>query len=204
MLVPSMSLEEIRREIHKDIIIVYRKVRYTVLDLKKANKPLGNRRIVRLLPYRSTQKNTWLIKIEIDKQGTMLSFLVYYYTNNGLAAIEVFFNSAMMMYFTTHFFKRYNERLKLNCKTPEELLHTFMNNHYSYRVQKLEQLDAGVHKIFAVTEKGVGLGTQLTDRNFIKMNTFITNDMLLGTQVELQARLKGELDKYLSSVHRLD
>ena len=131
MLVPSMSLEEIRREIHKDIIIVWRKVRYTVIDLKKANKPLGNRRIVKLLPYRSTQKNTWLIKIEIDKKGTLLSFLVYYYNNNGLAAIEVFFNSAMMMYFTTHFFKRYNERLNLNCKTPEELLHTFMNNHYS-------------------------------------------------------------------------
>lgn len=199
-----MSHEEIRSEIHKDFPIVWRKAHYLARDAKKAYGPLKDKAFVKVFHYLSKQKNTWIIKADMDKQGNRFSFLVYYYNTNGLCAIEVFLNATNMMYFTTHFFKRYNERLALNCKTPAELLNIFMLNHNAYMVQPLEQISPGIFKMFAKTEKGIVLGTLLQNEKMIKMNTFITHTMLQGSQLDIEASLKVQLDKYLATIHRLD
>ena len=39
MLVPSMTFEEIRKEIEKDFEIVFRKAEYVTKDLKRVNSP---------------------------------------------------------------------------------------------------------------------------------------------------------------------
>ncbi|MCG3164623.1 MAG: hypothetical protein POELPBGB_00382 [Bacteroidia bacterium] len=204
MLVPSMNLEEIRKEIDKDFDIVCRKSVYVMQDLLKENRPLRGNRIIKVYDYFSKHKNNWIYKLDLDKKGCLHNYLTYYYNDRGLAGIEVTPQNKLMLYFTTHYFKRYNERLKLGITEPKKLLHTFMHNHTAYTFENLGEVSPGIFKIFAYTKNGVALGTWLRDLGYVKMNTFITHEMLKGNQLEIKAYKSAELDKYLASVHKLD
>jgi hypothetical protein len=204
MLVPSMNLSEIRKEIDKDFQIVARKANYVLQDIIKANKPLRGKRIIKSFDYLSKHKNTWIYKWDIDKKITLPNYLIWYYGDRGLTAIEPFTNSDYLFYYTSHYFKRYNERLNLQITDPKKLLHTFMNNHIAYTFQFLEQVSPNVWKFFAVTKNGVALGTCINSLKYYKMNTFITHDMLKGDQLQMKAFKSAELEKYLATVHKLD
>ncbi len=204
MLVPAMNLAEIRKEIDKDFKIVVRKSNYVMQDIIKENKPLRSKRIIKVFDYLSKHKNTWIYKWDLDKKSCVPNYLVWYYGDRGLTAIEAFTTGDALLYYTSHYFKRYNERLNLQINDPKTLLHTFMNNHIAYMFQYLEQVSPGVWKFFAVTKNGVALGTYIKSLNYYKMNTFITHAMLKGNQLEMKAFKSAELDKYLANVHKLD
>ena len=51
MLVPSMTDEEIRKEIEKDFPILYRKSLYVAAEIKKQNMPLQKKRIIKTFDY---------------------------------------------------------------------------------------------------------------------------------------------------------
>lgn len=204
MIVPSMDLSEIRKEIDKDFEIVVRKSTYVMQDLIKANAPLRGKRIIKVYDYLSKHKNNWMFKLDVDKKGCLHNYLVWFYNDRGLCAVEAFPNNDYMLYFTTHYFKRYNERLNLQLIEPKQLQQTFMNNHSVYKFQNLEEVSPGVWKIFAVTKNGVALGTLIKKLKYIKMNTFITHAMLKGDQLEMETKKKAELDKYLAHIHKLD
>jgi len=199
-----MNLAEIRKEIDKDFPIVTRKSLYVLQDLIKENKPLRGKRIIKVYDYLSKYKNTWIYKWDIDKKVTLPNYLVWYYGNRGLTAIETFTKNESLFYYTSHYFKRYNERLNLQISDPKTLLHTFMQNHIAYTFQFLDELSPGILKFFAVTKNGVALGTYIRKFNYYKMNTFITHDMLKGDQIQIRTFKNAELDKYLSSVHKFD
>jgi hypothetical protein len=204
MLVPAMNLAEIRKEIDKDFEIVQRKSLYVLNDLKRAHAPLRKKRIIKVFDYHSKFKNNWIFKWDVDKKVTLPIYLVWYIGNRGLTAIQTFPNHSGLFYYTSHYFKRYNERLKLEINDPKKLLHTFMQNHLAYSFQYLEEIAPRVWKFYACTKNGVVLGTYIQEHNYYKMNTFITHDMLKGNQLEIIAYKKAELDKYLATYHKLD
>jgi hypothetical protein len=204
MLVPAMNLAEIRKEIDKDFEIVKRKSMYVLHDLKKVHAPLRNKRIIKVYDYFSKFKNNWIFKWDVDKKAMIPVYLVWYFGDRGLTAIQTFPNSPGLFYYTSHYFKRYNERLKLEINDPKKLLHTFMHNHLAYKFEFLEEIAPGVYKFFAYTKNGVALGTYIKADDCYKMNTFITHDMLKGNQLDIQAFKKAELDKYLATYHKLD
>lgn len=204
MLVPAMNLAEIRKEIAKDFEIVERKSLYVMKDLKRQHAPLRDKRIIKVYDYHSKFKNNWIFKLDVDKRASISVYLVWYIGNRGLTAIQTFTKTNCLFYYTSHYFKRYNERLNLGINDPKKLLHTFMHNHLAYKFEFLEEIAPGVLKFFAYTKNGVALGTYIHSQNYYKMNTFITHDMLKGNQLEIQAFKKAELDKYLATYHKLD
>ncbi|MCF8276628.1 MAG: hypothetical protein K9J17_07830 [Flavobacteriales bacterium] len=204
MLVPAMNLEEIRKEIAKDFEIVERKSRYVEKDLKRLHAPLRDKRIIKVYDYHSKFKNNWIFKWDVDKKVSIPVYLIWYIGHRGLTAIQTFPRTDCLFYYTSHYFKRYNERLDLGINDPKQLLHTFMHNHLAYTFQYLEEVNRGVWKFFAYTKNGVALGTYIRSCNYYKMNTFITHDMLKGDQLEIEAYKKAELDKYLATYHKLD
>jgi len=204
MLVPAMNLEEIRKELTKDFEIVERKSLYVVKDLKRQHAPLRDKRIIKVYDYQSKFKNNWIFKWDVDKKSSVCVYLTWYIGHRGLTAIQGFPYNNCLFYYTSHYFKRYNERLGLGITDPKKLLHTFMHNHLAYSFQYLEEIDRGVHKFFAYTKNGVALGTYVQFHNYYKMNTFITHDMLKGSQLDIMAYKKAELDKYLATYHKFD
>ena len=194
MLVPSMTLDEIKKEIQQDYEIVNRKTIYLVKEQQKAAKH-NNNKVVKYYDYLSKQKNNWLFRIESKKKIASISMLVYYYTNIGLMGILLMPDYNTLHLHTSHFFQRFNERLSLNLKTPKEIMCTFLEECWQFMEHGKEEVSPGVFKIFALTERGYCLGYTLTDKNISIMNTFLSHEMLKGDQLELAERLNEELAK---------
>src|ERR1043165_7166493 len=122
MIVPAMSLQEVRKEIAKDFPILYRKAQYVFGKLEKQHRPLGNKFIEEVFDYYSKYKNHWLYKFSISKAESIVQFMVYFESKRGLSAVLMMHDSETLVYMTAHFFNRYNERLHLNLVKPYDIL----------------------------------------------------------------------------------
>lgn len=194
MLVPAMTLTDIRKEIEKDFPILHRKSGYITQKLSRLySDSLREKKVTRFFDYQSKYKNKWIYKIELSKKKTNVTFLTYYYGKKGLTAIEPMSGNTLL-YFTAHFFNRYNERRKLNLTMPNDIMQAFLNDNMNFNFQRLEEFRPGVFKIFGVTQSGVVLGIYHVKLNFYKLNTFITSDMLKSGQTEMEQQLKDALN----------
>ena len=203
MFLPTMNLIEVRREFLKDCPIVHRKGEYLLKDLKHSSLPHGDEKIDKFFDYVSKQKNNWIIRCEINRRHSALTFCAYYYSNKGLVAINSLHNDSVLIYHTSHFLQRMNERLNLNLTTPKEILMAFLKEFEAYNGQKLEMISPWIFKLFSATNKGICLGTHDTNLKFTKMNTFITHEMLRGDQISLAQRLSIVLEKYKADASNL-
>lgn len=136
MLVPAMTHEEVTAQIK----IEYCKIQATTLLRMGAEYDRERRkfRINKEAMYpkeyeiKTTGKNNWIIFLDKGPAakkytGTeSLSYLcvIYYYSNKGLMAYWP--ADKVLAGFTSHFFKRYNERLCLNLSNPIEIVKAFL------------------------------------------------------------------------------
>jgi hypothetical protein len=56
----------------------------------------------------------------------------------------------------------------------------------------------GIYKTFCATSRGYGFGIFDENNDFIRMNTFITNEMLKAGQMTLAEQLNKKMEKYLN------
>lgn len=205
MIVPSMTLEEIRAEIEKDYPILYRKSSYLGNKLARKMRLKRGESTFHSFEYTSKYKNTWLCNMYLSrkKKDRKSNFLMYFYGNRGLTALLPGSDNKIL-YCTTHFFQRYNERRKLGFTLPVDILRSFMEDNHYFRFEFLEEVQPGIKIMFGVTQSGVILGTLHTELLLYKANTFLTNDMLKGDQVERHAQLAAKVEKYLDSSGMLD
>ncbi len=196
MLVPSMTLEEIRREVEKDYPILLRKTSYVLIKIAKrlsiAQKEKG---FVQFFEFCSKYRNHWIYRTIITKKQSFVSSLLLYHNGRGHVAIAVT-QHRDIIYYTAHFFKRYNERRKLNLKTNDEIYHTFLNENIFFKFEKLQEVEPGIFKIFCVIDSGIVLGMYNSHLHIVKANTFISHDMLRKDQLALKRKLINELEKY--------
>ena len=78
-----------------------------------------------------------------------------------------------------------------------------MNESDEYDGRRLDKIGHGVFKLFCATHRGYCLGTYDENLKFMKMNTFITHEMLKGSQFELAAELNSEIEKYVLNASNL-
>ena len=196
MLVPSMTLDEIKKEMSKEYPIISNKARYTQQKFLHALRPHGDETIVRYLDYLSKYKNNWIIRFGLRKKDSVVSFMAYYYNEHGLVGIAPTDDFTSFTYHTAHFFKRFNERLHLNLTMPKDIIRAFMNENDRFHLEKLEQFAPGIYTVFCATRLGYVLGNLDENGDYVKMNTFITHDMLKGSQHDIANALNAELQKY--------
>jgi hypothetical protein len=203
MLVPSMTLQEIRKEINKDFPILFRKTIYVLQklekQLQKAEKKKG---FTAFYNYCSKYKNQWIYRLNITKKQSLSTCMLLYHNGRGHIAIATTQN-LNLIYHTPHFFERYNERLQLGLKTQNEIYQSYMNETPTYKFQNLEEISPGIFTMFCVIDSGIILGIHNEPLKMIKANTFLTHDMLRKDQRELMAVLKNESFKYIPSAGNL-
>jgi hypothetical protein len=197
MFVPSMTLEEIRKEIDKDFPIVYRKAQYVSEKLFRQIKPAKGKTYVKLYDYLSKHKNRWIYKIDISKHETFVHFMTYFYGKKGLVVFGLLSSEDSVNLFTSHFLNRYNERLNLNINKPEGIIHYFLTETPAYHLTYIETINDEFRKFFCVIPTGVILGIEDKKNKFRKMNTFLSNNMLKGNQVDLRNLLIQKLDEFI-------
>lgn len=204
MLVPSMTLEEMRKDLEKDFPIVCRKGQYVYEKLLKQLAPRRDEEYYRTFDYYSKHKNTWIFSLIVSKKKPSVHAMVYFYGKRGLTGIRKSVSDGSMAYYTAHFFKRYNERLNLGFVFPEDIIRAYLKENPVYNTNLLEEFKPGLYKIFSSTKSGILLGTYDKHIQFLKINTFISRDMLKGDQVARDMQLKKQLDKYLPFHQVLD
>ncbi len=198
-----MTYIEIRKEVLKDVESAKKKSVYVVAELEKKMRKQKLKTITHIYDYNSPNKNKWIVKIEIDSKNVASSFLTYFYIDNKIAAVQVV-DARYLLYYTTHFFKRYKERMKLDIAKPEELIRKYLSDSTNFAHQLLGVTENYLLKMFILCKHGAILGNIHTESSICKMNTFITTDMLKTDQVEMEKEMVERLRKYSNDTGRLD
>jgi len=199
MLVPGMQLSEIRKEIEADRpAIVHKLISLTDKGLKQMRKT-NMSRLHKSMDYISPRKNNWIIGYTFrapSKDKSIVHYVAIMYIPGGFTVFYPPPNDPVIMLYTSHFFKRYNERLHLNLTDPKEKIRHFMLNGSETPYEKLEDVNENAFSFFARNQMGVLLGMHYKKENIAKFNTFLSEDMLKGSQVALSEKLKQVIDKY--------
>lgn len=204
MLIPTMTLEEVRKEIAKDFPILFRKANYVAVDLAKSlskvEKIQGH---TAFYEYTSKYKNKWIYRIHVTKKQNIISGMMLYHSGIGHVGIAV--TQQGIVYHTGHFFQRYNERSNLHLHSLNDIIHSYMDHTTRFDFQMLDEIAPGIRKVFCRIESGVILGTLNSPLQLLKANTFLSREMLRGDQIELDKELMNdELNKYADTSGKLD
>jgi hypothetical protein len=203
MIVSSMTYIEIRKEVQNDLVSVIKKSKYVEAELEKKMKRNKLKTITHIYDYCSPNKNNWIVKMEIGKKKVSRDFVTYFYIDDKIVAVQVL-DIPYILYYTSHFFKRYKERLKLDIIKPEEIIRKYLNDSTNFVPKVLEIVDNNLLKMYIVCNQGTILGTLHTDTFICKMNTFLSSEMLKTDQVEMEKEMKERLRKYTNDSGRLD
>jgi hypothetical protein len=203
MIIPSMTLIEVRKEYEKDWPIVSRKGDYLLKELRHKARPHGKDIVVRFHDYLSKNQNNWIIRLELSKKESFITKMAYFNNNSGLSAILSIHEDRVLIFHTPNFFKRFNERLHLGLSSPMDIFHAFLNESNEYEGTRLNKIAPGIYKLFSATPKGYCLGTYDENIKFMKMSTFITHDMLKDSQVDIAVELSSRIEKYSGNASNL-
>jgi hypothetical protein len=196
MIIPSMTLEEIRREIEKDYPILFRKMEYVAHDMNKAlSKTDKLKGVERYFDYCSKYKNQWIYRICFTQKKIEFENMLLFHNGKGHAAICVSADMELI-YHTGHFFQRFNERCNLGLKTIPDIIRAYMRENKEYEMKELVEVEPGIFKIFGLIKSGIILGMQNANLKLFKLNTFISNNMLSKNQNELKLMMLDVLEKY--------
>jgi hypothetical protein len=203
MLVPAMNHQEIAAQIKSE----YKKI-YTTTLLRlgtEYDRERRKRKISKEAMYpkeyeiKTAGKNNWIIFLhkapgEKKYSGTQsLAFLcvVYYYSDKGLMAFYMTAEDAPIAGFTSHFFKRYNERLCLNLSNPVDIIKAFFRKGVYCTIQMVERNNRPHLIAFGV--EGIRFAEIKYDSTYVEWKTFVTRELAYREQKELEQALADDL-----------
>lgn len=204
MLVPSMNLDEIAAQVKKE----YDKIYVTTLmrlgaEYDRERKKLRIRKeetYPKEYEIKTSGKNNWIIfmhKMPGAKKynGTEnISFLcvVYYYSKKGLMAYYLA-ESNVLAGFTSHFFKRYNERLNLNLSKPIDVVKAFFRKGMYSHIKMVDRHNKPHIIGFGVDGIRLGEIKYELSYNYVEWKTFVTRKIAYGFQKKMERELFKEL-----------
>ena len=201
MIVESMDHLELKKEVLRD----FQKLRGTTEDRlttaydkeRRKFKIEKTRSYPKIYPVKTASKNNWLIFInkapaqEIYKGFDTMNvcYVVYFYASTGLSVINIAPGHLELYY--GHFFKRYNERMKLGLNnTLDAVKKYFANGGFGiYTVVKKDGKDYSI----GVSREGILLGEAKHNREWIINKTFISRDIMRSDQDATEKKLINTL-----------
>lgn len=186
MIVPNMSLSEIRKSVFDDFAC---EIKNKIQSIKVTHHGKwirnGRQDFVEtiLLPVKS--KNNWRITVACNKNGVNANPYLISYNNKGITASQFSINSFSMslLHFNTHFFKRYRERGKIAIEKPEDLVKFFFKKNVAFLPCYFTRED-GTQQLFTPLAGGVGLGNYHEEDDICEFKTFVDDSLLREDQKE--------------------
>jgi len=184
MIVNTMNVDEVCHE----LLLEYDAVVRRGLSLMRIYEQEMNRKHIthttKLTEYLSPRHNHWLILLMHEGHVTDGSPTLYQYNENGMMSYSVshFEKRRRVIIQNGHFFKRYNERMKLNLTKPIDILKHYMK--YNNIIQPTITNEGVEDKRIVLAEVygGAALGYFIPEQEYLCMKTFVTHDMLHKTQ----------------------
>lgn len=200
MILPTMTYAEIANELDKDAKSLYGYIEYILSDNKYRRIGMKHSEPICFKPvfWESKRKNQYFIipntngKKDLKKYG--LAFYVWcYYTDaknkkNGVMILS----NGTYSFFRGHLFDRYAERFFDNTSmTTVDLMVKFASNNSFIVSRPFSTAFKYKNSYFAVVNDGAILGTY-TNGYFV-YNTFITEEMMKGSEIDYNEIGKNEL-----------
>jgi hypothetical protein len=195
MLVESMTFAEVRREIEKDLEVVRRKSTYHCESILKVMRKTKISSFKKYFPYFSPSKNNWLYGIHVPEKNTdpVFYYMAYFYTEKGISVVQPLVSNALN-YFNGHFFTQYDDRLKLQLRTPREWLIKFMDSTIGFASKNLFEVKPRVSECVAYACNGLCLGEYYHDVKIHFYRTFVSENLLFPDQLVIYNELKARHD----------
>jgi hypothetical protein len=185
MLVPNMSLPERKKFILQDYEKELKRKIEQLQIIHKRDWIKNNRQnSVKTIHYKTESNNLWHFIIECTKVNAHVTPYFSYYDEKGITAshLATWLDPSPFMHFSTHFFKRFRERMNLNIVKPEELVKYFFRKN-TYLVPANYRRKDGTYQLFAPLYGGVGLGNYHEQDDFFEFKTFIDDNRLTKWQI---------------------
>lgn len=211
MIVPSMTLNEIHKELFSDLRTLESKIDDCHKDfrrrvLKSSRYPFSHSYDCRT----KLKKNLFVVNLHAPKRGDFAKPLIgicgIYNRPGGnyLAALSL--ENDMTTIYPPHFFKRYRERIvrDMNSSNEDIIKHYLNRNGWGFVAAPTDAKYQGVYNIFeaemndtslsfvCVNSEGFCFGEKLGNINVIK--TIISEDMLTADQKLVFANLKEDFE----------
>jgi hypothetical protein len=186
MIVPSMSIEELSREILSDLKIVRNKAFYLGYKYRRNARRTRRKNFRSVYEYTSKQRNKWLILFQCENYDLLFSLCVIYVDKYGLSAISIGDDRSLNHYYP-HFFQRYNERYVKQAHTQKiELVKRFLQeNPTSAFICETDPRDKKIW-LFGRMNEGVALGYMEIVESILyrTIKTYVSEDMLKQDQLD--------------------
>lgn len=184
MLVPTMTLPEIKHSLFRDYEGELH-VKISALEAGAHRKWLtnGKKDFLETVVFTSKSKNIWRIFITGSNHGFSAMPYVIFYDNVGITASHLTTSPGKLsfVHFNTHFFKRYQERAKIDLDKPEDVVKLFFRKNRVF-APYVEELENGKLQLFIPLDDGIGLGTLHEDEDIFEFKTFVDNSLLKEDQ----------------------
>jgi hypothetical protein len=187
MIVPGMSLPEIGKAIFTDYEGEIRpKMKGAEVMYKRRWVQNGKKDYWETITIPAKSKNDWRMTIRATDLGVVTEPYLIHYDKVGLTAwyVSEMANPKGVMYFNTHFFKRYRERLKLDIEKPEALVKNFFRKNHNSIIPCYTTEEDVKQQLFVPLDGGVGLGIYHGEDFIFEFKTFVSNDMLKEEQLQ--------------------
>ena len=181
MIVPAMSLSEIKKSVFEDFSgEIKSKIETIKMSQKSRWIRSGKTDFVETILCPSKSKNNWRVTVACKKNGVFTTPYLISYNNVGITASHVSsgIGENALMHFNTHFFKRYKERGKITIEKPEDVVKFFFKKNLALIPCYLPRED-GTLQLFVPLNGGVGLGNYHKETDIWEFKTFV-DDSLLG------------------------
>lgn len=198
MIVTTMSLPEIYNEVIRDFDSVKRRSNGAMKALQSEVFRTKQFVTTRYIEYVTKSHNKWNIQVRTTRKDVGFSYFIRSYDTAGLIAFNVVEDAErtkkILVKYSTHFFKRYNERMKLNETNMEKLVRRYFkfNSNTDHKMGKINGFEDGTAQTYLPGNEGVALGWLDQEKNLLCIKTFVTNEMLKGEQIDFVKQLRGD------------
>ncbi len=188
MIVPTMTSEELAKEILTDFENVKSKLFYILKKARRLALKSHKKHFQQMFEYISPMKNQWLIFVNYYVKEPVFVPVIYYINQYGLNGIMVDADNITLSHYTSHFLDRYNERfLQNNDLSKLDLLKHFIVKNPMSQTENMPDDKKYSNQIFGRFSEGMGFGymEHLIKNNIVHFKTFVSSDMRFESQNEV-------------------
>lgn len=206
MLLPTMTHEEERSEILKDLPNVERWDQHRWKDYRRMSLKLKDFPKYVFTEYVSLRKNRWLVSTKFWGKDDFCSTFGVLQILNGLVLHQVFCSLneekfSTVCTFLPHFFDRYSQYNKLDIKGVS-LIKQVLKDDISFNLDRTQEISGRKeldkeNNIHCCMRQGVGLGYELGYRHYL-IKTFVTYDMSRGRQKKIFEATRDDFSRQLT------
>lgn len=181
MIVHTMTHAEMVAEARKDFPALRNKTASVMQRMRREHLRDRKQTLVHMFPWRSPNRNHWLILLHYSKQAQSTYTLTWFRDKEERIAALWTTHAGLAFYIDSHVIQRYGERFDPTDNPAERLQSFFLENHF-YSMQLEEPRGEQHWNVSVGMNHGLGLGEWDTVTNIVHVRTFVNHGQLFPEQ----------------------